>query len=775
MSTFPSRRFRPALCLLVALQGACGPLVWALPGLPGVAAPATSAAPAPVNPFTAEAIAARRAEVQKQIAATRSELAKLPEGISEDPASWLTQETALLERIDAVGAEQQRTWQHAADLAKAAAEVEERTRTRRPAEATLKPPFGLALLDQLYTERDELEQAGVALKRDVANAETALQEARATLGDKDRDRRAVRGAAEKEVDAKTAPVNLRIASLECQLAEETLLLREHALKSLKLEQSLLEPKGKLLRPRFEWLRVHLILGPEEAAALEQKQLKRAAELDRAISLARREAEKVTQVVIATERRGATEKNSEELESRRANRQTANLTLSVLTAQRERLAEEATVLATRQRVLGDEMSAPELRALAEANQAALDQLERERRRDATVLLRNRQELQDWQSRLTRAPVAGETIGPWAGERVKRLMAWIELSQAETVDVDRLRTGRRRMQEEIGERVHLFSWRNVVPLVRDGAVAAWNYEVFSVQDQPVRVKTILTVLLLVVLGFHGARWGSERLSHTVFRRLGLNTGRRAAWQTLGFYALFLLVLAIAFNLFHISLTQFSVVSGALAVGIGFGSQNLISNFLSGIILLIEQPVNQGDVIEIDGQRVTVERLGPRSTIVRTLDNTHVIVPNSRLLEQPVINWTLSDNVVRRHFRVGVAYGSDTRKVSTLLQDVMGGLEPVRKEPPPFVEFADFGDSALVFEIYFWVGVESPMIEESELRHRIAEALAAAGIVIAFPQRDVHLATAKPLQVVIARATGGGEVKPAAEGEDLSPRAEGTPTVG
>jgi small-conductance mechanosensitive channel len=269
----------------------------------------------------------------------------------------------------------------------------------------------------------------------------------------------------------------------------------------------------------------------------------------------------------------------------------------------------------------------------------------------------------------------------------------------------------------------------------------------------VKTILIVVLLVLVGYYASRWLSELVSNRVFKRLGLNTGRRAAWQSLWFYAMFVVVLVVAFNQFHLSLTQFSVVSGALAVGIGFGSQSLINNFISGIILLIERPVNQGDVIEIDGRRVTVERLGARSTIVLTLDNTHIIVPNSRLLEQPVINWTLSDEVVRQQIRVGVAYGSPTRKVEELLQGIMTGLEQVRKEPKPLVKFAEFGDSALLFDIYFWATIDERLETENELRHRIAEVFARESIVIAFPQRDVHLETSKPLQVVITPAIREG----------------------
>lgn len=752
----PARAFSPGpffhlvLALIAFASGPASPIAAGqLPaGLPG-AVPA--AAPAQKTEPTLESIAAKRAALQREIAATHGELAKLADAVSADAARWLTQETALLERVDAIHAEQQRTWQHAADLAKEAAEVAERTRDQRPPEITFKQPYDLAQLDQLYAERDYLVQAAEALKRDIANAEAAQLEAREGLDEKERARRAARGAPTGAADAAVkAPGALRLAELESRLAQETVALREKALRTLKLQQSLLEPKQKLLRPRLDWLRSHLTLATPEAPALQQAGQKRIADLDRAIAAAKISAETATQLVIATERRAATEKIPEELETRRADRQTANLTLSVLTAQRARIAEKTAVTALRRRVLAGAMTSPELHATASQNQDALDDLTRERRRATSELFRSRRELQDWQTRLTRTAAAEEKAAPWSMERVKRLTAWIELSQAEVTDLDQSRTERNRLQEEIGGRVNLFSWRDATALSRENLAAAWTFEVFSVQDQPVRVNTICYVVLLVVLGYFLARWISELVSRSVFKRLGMSTGRRAAWQSLWFYALFVMVLVAAFNLFHISLTQFSVVSGALAVGLGFGSQNLLSNFISGIILLIERPINQGDVIEIDGRQVTVERLGARSTIVRTLDNTHMVVPNSRLLEQPVVNWTLSDDVVRKHIRVGVAYDSPTRKVAELLQGILTGVDGVQSEPAPSVKFADFGENSLIFEIYFWVSISLPGDAENELRHRIAEVFSREGIVMAFPQRDVHLETTTPLQVVLTDGT-------------------------
>ena len=420
-------------------------------------------------------------------------------------------------------------------------------------------------------------------------------------------------------------------------------------------------------------------------------------------------------------------------------------LSALTAQRERQATIAEVLRQRILVLTDAATSADFKTAAKANDEALARLPKERRPLFAELRKSRQELQTLQARLADSSSPARPQN-WIADRVGHLNAWIAVNERNLADLTELATARNRLNEELGARVSTFSLGESFTSARTGIVAAWNYEVFSIADQPVRVNTILTVIILIIAGHWLSRRTSNLIGSAVFKRFGMNTGRRAAWQTLSFYALFLIVLLTATNLFHLSLTQFSVVSGALAVGIGFGSQNLISNFISGIILLVERPINQGDVLEINGQQVTVETIGPRSTLVRSRDNTHVIVPNSRLLEENVVNLTLSDDVIRTRIRVGVAYGSPTREVERILEELMTNLEGVMKEPAPFATFTDFGDSSLAFEASFWSALEGRKEIEGELRHLIAEAFAQAGIVMAFPQRDVHLETTKPLQVEI-----------------------------
>jgi small-conductance mechanosensitive channel len=282
--------------------------------------------------------------------------------------------------------------------------------------------------------------------------------------------------------------------------------------------------------------------------------------------------------------------------------------------------------------------------------------------------------------------------------------------------------------------------------------WRWEVFAVDANSITVSTLVTALLLILLGFAVSRRLSRFLGLRLFPRLGLHAGASAALQTLLFYLLVLAFTLGALHMLNVPLTVFTVLGGAFAIGVGFGSQNIVNNFISGLILLIEQPIKVGDLIEVDGSSGRVERIGPRSTRVRTFANIHLIVPNSTFLEQNVVNWTLSDDMVRVKMSVGVAYGSPTREVETLLLQAMRETAGVEVEPAPAVFFADFGDSSLAFDLYLWLKVDSAVDMrrvQSDVRFRIDELCRARGISIAFPQRDVHLDTQKPLEVRVLPA--------------------------
>jgi small-conductance mechanosensitive channel len=276
--------------------------------------------------------------------------------------------------------------------------------------------------------------------------------------------------------------------------------------------------------------------------------------------------------------------------------------------------------------------------------------------------------------------------------------------------------------------------------------WNFVLASPGGQTITVGQIFVVLALLIAGYYGSRFAGYLL------------GRRLATSKLGpdlvytikriaFFTVLVLVVLTALSLLGIPLTAFAFATGAIAIGVGFGAQNIINNFISGWILLAERPIRIDDFIEIDNTNGIVERIGNRSTRIRRTDGVHMLVPNSQLLERTVINWTLVDNNIRTTLRVGVAYGSPPRKVADLILKAVTEQPEVLESPAPNVVFEDFGDNALIFDAFFWCDVSGERVLRlirSEIRFRISEEFDRHDIVIAFPQRDVHLDAGKPLEV-------------------------------
>ncbi|MCX6924299.1 MAG: mechanosensitive ion channel, partial [Verrucomicrobia bacterium] len=244
-------------------------------------------------------------------------------------------------------------------------------------------------------------------------------------------------------------------------------------------------------------------------------------------------------------------------------------------------------------------------------------------------------------------------------------------------------------------------------------------------------------------------SRLLERVVVKRLKVEPNQANLIRRWVRVVLILALVVLSLVSVKIPLTVFAFLGGALAIGLGFGMQNLLKNFISGIIILFERPFRVGDVLDISGSRGTVIGIGIRSSVLRLFDGTETLIPNSALLENNLTNWTYSDRKVRFAVAVGVAYGSDTRRVAQVLAEAAERHGLVQKEPPPEVFFLEFGDNALNFELRFWVDVVKHNSTQvgSDLRHMIAGALAECGVVMAFPQRDVHLDMVGPLQVQIA----------------------------
>ena len=288
--------------------------------------------------------------------------------------------------------------------------------------------------------------------------------------------------------------------------------------------------------------------------------------------------------------------------------------------------------------------------------------------------------------------------------------------------------------------LVGW-NIYSDVDEAMVTLLSYE-YTIGDFSISVYMVGIVTLVLYLTSL-ASWLLQALAdaHYMSPRK-MDFGVKAALKRLLHYILFTIGFFVAVSMAGLDLQKFTIIAGALGVGIGFGLQNIVNNFVSGLILLFERPVKVGDTINIDDQWGTITRIGMRSTVFETLDRSEIIVPNSDLISQKVTNWTFTTNISRIVLTVGVAYGSPLEKVLEILIQVAKEHPEILEDPQSSAIFTGFGDSSIDFELRIWITDISKRLKvKSELGIAIDNAFRKEGIAIPFPQRDLHLRSIEP----------------------------------
>jgi small-conductance mechanosensitive channel len=319
-------------------------------------------------------------------------------------------------------------------------------------------------------------------------------------------------------------------------------------------------------------------------------------------------------------------------------------------------------------------------------------------------------------------------------------------------------------------NLAGWAEEIQSTAGGWLAAiWNFELFSATeatqvdgrvvtvDYGVTIGKSVGMLVLFGLGYWASGYVSRALINQVAKRLHLSAHLARVLRRWLSSILVLVVLMVVLKMARIPITAFAFLGGALAIGIGFGTQNIIKNIISGIIILFERKIRVGDIVTIGGMSGTVQTVDLRATTVRGFDGIDAIVPNSTLLENQISNWSGSSPDVRRSVVVGVSYGSNLRQAATLITDCAAAHVAVLKQPAPEVFFEDFGSDSLTLRLQYWTrlgGERAGPSVDSDLRFAISDALQAAGIGIAFPQRDVHLDVPGAIRVELS----GGSPAPA-----------------
>jgi len=278
------------------------------------------------------------------------------------------------------------------------------------------------------------------------------------------------------------------------------------------------------------------------------------------------------------------------------------------------------------------------------------------------------------------------------------------------------------------------------IYDSMAEAWSALLglgFTVANVPFTVSKVLVIVLVLYVSVITSWVIRSVLEAEVFPRRRFDRGVRDSIKKLLHYSLVFLGFLFAMSLAGVELKNFAVLAGAFGIGIGFGLQNIVNNFVSGLILLFERPVKVGDMVVIDDVWGTVGKIGLRSTVVTTLDESEIIVPNSQLVAEKVTNWSLSSPLCRVSLPVGVAYGSDVPLVLRILVETGESHPSVLKDPPPSPLFQGFGESSLDFELRVWISdVRDRLRVRSDLCQEIDRRFRDAGVEIPFPQRDLHL---------------------------------------
>jgi len=288
--------------------------------------------------------------------------------------------------------------------------------------------------------------------------------------------------------------------------------------------------------------------------------------------------------------------------------------------------------------------------------------------------------------------------------------------------------------------LFLWVRFVARAFDiydplyGGLASVLQSSVAVGSLSISLGKVITVVLILWLARLVSRLTRFVLQEEVFQRLGWDVGESEAAATLVHYVIGAIAIVGVAAALGVTGTQIAVLIGALGVGIGFGLQTIVNNFISGLILIFERPIKVGDMVEVGTLFGKVQHIGIRASIVRTFEGAEVVVPNADLISKEVTNWTLSDQVRRRELSLGVAYGTPPEHVIEILADVVKNHPKTLDEPEPMILFQGFVEGTMRFSLRYWVPISGSIVVASEVAVAANAALRAAGIRIPVPQREI-----------------------------------------
>ena len=617
------------------------------------------------------------------------------------------------------------------------------------------PPYSILLADQLTDSIASNEAKRDSQEGSLMSAREAVESGKADLENAKLSVRQFREVNADENDSKAKSLEL-----EVQLAEETLVLRRQELAIEEAGEAVRRAMAAMDRRKLEIVKSNVTFPKqtlhEKEAELQvrENELKRKSELIQSeLQYAERRWLSARQDLDGTPTPGAD--LLQRVEALKTAQQTIQIEQSVINQKLQRLPMMRNAWTRRYRVITAQASHVERREWLEETEQQLEQLERERRARELKLGESRQTLAALSTKLDSVDVADEGLRRWLNASFKSLSKQVELYNSSILGIESASRALTRLKVDIDGGPS----RSVGEWFDDSWAATqrlWNYELTNFEDTSLTVGRVTSTVLFLMFGFLAARWLSCLLGNRL-PKLGVDEAGAHAIESLSFYVLLIAFSLAALKYANVPLTIFTFLGGAIAIGVGFGSQNILNNFISGLILLAERPIKAGDLIVVGDTYGNVKSIGARSTTIRTGENQDIIVPNSKFLENEVTNLTRRDDRLRTSINIGVAYGSPLEDVIRLLELSASESPGVDARPKPFVWFNDFGDNALAFQLHFWIHAKSVSAirkVETEVRLNVDRHFKTHGIVIAFPQRDLHLSSDNPIEFRMVNGTSENE---------------------
>jgi small-conductance mechanosensitive channel len=287
----------------------------------------------------------------------------------------------------------------------------------------------------------------------------------------------------------------------------------------------------------------------------------------------------------------------------------------------------------------------------------------------------------------------------------------------------------------------SWEEIFSYIRE----VLNIQLFTVSEVPVTIASILIFFLLLTFFIFVGIFVRRAINRKIFKRFNVDEGTSYTLSRITQYIIITIGVLISFNFVGINLSSLTVIFGLLSVGIGFGLQNVTSNFISGLIILFERPISVGDRVVVNDIEGDIIEINIRSTMVRTVNNISIVVPNSEFVSKDVINYSHGDPTYRLDVNVGVSYDSDLDTVLKALREVAENNSKVMKNPEPEVHLIEFGDSSWNMQLRSWIpNVKDYPKIRNELNQEIVRTFRKYNIVIPFPQRDLHMRSSVKLPI-------------------------------